>query len=291
LEDLQNWLLAQALSHAQPHSLHSQNLASAPRFGSQPCTAGSSVSHLRMINQRLAEQINAHSECASHACRAGISCQPCFHCTAIDHGLHEVYEHFCKEANAPAWLTAPQSLLDHVKTLVECMNALPAHTFPEWTVNGNWQSGSQEEARGNTYDDFQNEAASALILVMLMPKLYAKHLELPALWRLGYPPASELVRVSMAKPRSGQGLTSARGNVVEGLLVHWGRQLEAKEWSVRSKMLEAKNLLQDCWNMMRSALFLVRRCVGDEDRQVPYWTLTRSALRLERKMLHGGFCT
>ena len=251
---------------------------------------GSSVPDLRRTIDfhRLAEQIDLHPQCASHACRAGISSRLCLHCTAIDNGLHEVYQKFCKKASTA---DATQSLLGHVKTLVECMNALPAHTFPEWTVNGNWQKGSQEDAKRDTYDDFQNEAASALILVMLMPQLYAKHLELPALWRLGYPPASALVRVSMTKPRSGQGFTNARGNVVEGLLVHWGTQLELEECSVSPKIIQAKQLLQDCWNMMRSALYLVRRYLGDEHRDLPYWTLTTSALRLQRNMIHGVFCT
>ena len=163
------------------------------------------------------------------------------------------------------------------------LNCLPPPCLPSWVVEPIDWVVRQAASGVRRSHDHGNCAASALLLVMLRPQLFAggeqgadsigRMVEWAPLRIFGSPPPHRLMTWDMA-PRSGEGTDNFRGNVMEGLSDHLNG-LAARS----AAAAEAGTCLQDAWALFRSKQEIVARVLG-YTAPIPAWQVARAALQV-----------
>ena len=159
----------------------------------------------------------------------------------------------------------PTFLRCSVQNLVQQLNNLPGYCLPRWLVHPTDQEVRVAGRSVRHQDDHGNCAASALLLVMLRPQMFAagccglhpqQPVEWPPLRIFGVPPPDKLLTWDYA-PRSGQGSDNYRGNIMEGINEHL-RSLE----EVSPAATSARQNLQDTWIIFRTRVEMAAGALG-----------------------------
>ena len=177
------------------------------------------------------------------------------------------------------WLT------QMIRCAVQKLNSLPFDAYPAEIVHNPSDRVLRRGAGDHHGADYEDAAASALVLLLLRPSLFGRGPEF-LWWRLGYPPPVDLTVVEAAPwPRSSCGAGNRRGNLLEALLSHWETPGASGD-----DIGEAKTLLEQAWSRMRACLHHVCVCfqpvLGTSDDMVPrssalpHWGLVQCALMM-----------
>ena len=159
------------------------------------------------------------------------------------------------------------------------LNCLPPAFLPGWVVAPIDREVREAASGVSRAHDHGNCAASALLLVMLRPQLFAdsgRGADIPVEWAplriFGSPPPHRLLIWDMA-PRSSDGSDNFRGNIMEGLSQH------LNDFAARSAATAAGQCLQDTWALFRTRIEIAVRCLGLTP-PVPAWQIARAALQV-----------
>ena len=171
-----------------------------------------------------------------------------------------------------------EEIKQRVVFIVNAMNALPGHSYPAWAADCA-RDPVRVAAQAYQGQDSRNDAASALMLLMLRPHLYGTagvDQGWTPWWRLGFPPPSSLLTLDQTRIRSGRGPGNHRGNMLEGLIEHW-RQHGGEEEALCAMLLE------EVWALLDALIGLHRTLLNWSIEEVPSWAMLHAMLVLKLK--------
>ena len=156
------------------------------------------------------------------------------------------------------------------------MNALPGHSYPAWAADCA-RDPVRVAAQAFQGQDSKNDAASALMLLMLRPHLYGTgglDQDWTPWWRLGFPPPSSLLTLDQPRMRLWRCPGNHRDNVLEALIEHW-RQLGGEAEA------HCANLLEEAWAVLDGWIGHHRMFLDWSIEDVPGWAMLHAMLVLK----------
>jgi len=153
--------------------------------------------------------------------------------------------------NIPTVGSATSALTQSVNLLSKKLNELPASLIPQWASKPTDRNLRQAAADVPAWMDQRNAPGSAVLLMMLLPKVFSTMPETEAvpLRIFGHPP-DNLVEFD-GNARSGSGADNRRGNVMEALSVHFLNLRTHSSPYVAELAGEMLTLLQETWTIAK----------------------------------------
>lgn len=181
----------------------------------------------------------------------------------------------------PVYQAEGTILLARVQALSFGLNALPAHCLPSWSVNVTQAVVRRAAMDIRRSEDHGNCAASAMLLALLRPQMFASMSNVPVEWPplriFGVPPPRTLLHRDF-HPRSGHGPDNFRGNVMEGLSMHLA--------SGSAAAAEVHSLLQETWILMRTRVALVT-AILQLQAPIEGWNIVNATLSVRDDLITG----